>query len=66
MELQICREGEWRPAVLGGSAGVGGEILAGRDQVVEWEDVFRGEDVRGGEGGVREEMEGREGLGGGW
>lgn len=42
MELKLAREGEWRPQALGGSAGVHGEILAGRDTEVAWEDVYRG------------------------
>lgn len=42
MELKLAREGEWRPQALGGSAGVHGEILAGRDAEVAWEDVYRG------------------------
>ena len=42
-EMKIAREGEWRPAVLGGSAGVSGDILAGRDTEVSWDDVFSGE-----------------------
>lgn len=41
MELKIVREGEWRPGCLGGSAGVHGDVLEGRDERVEWEDVFR-------------------------
>ena len=36
------REGEWRPACLGGSAGVGGDVLAGRDTECTWEDVYKG------------------------
>lgn len=43
MELRIARQGEWRPSVLGGSAGVSGDVLEGRDGRVEWEDVFVGE-----------------------
>ena len=42
MELRIAREGEWRPAVLGASAGISGDVLAGRDAEVAWEDVFKG------------------------
>ncbi|KAL9601080.1 MAG: hypothetical protein Q9219_002790 [cf. Caloplaca sp. 3 TL-2023] len=42
MELKIAREGEWRPMALGGSTGLSGDILAGRDAEVRWEDVFRG------------------------
>lgn len=44
MELQICRAGEWRPAVLGPrTGGVHEEILAGRDGEMDWEDVYVGE-----------------------
>lgn len=43
MELRIARQGEWRPSALGGSAGVSGDVLEGRDGRVEWEDVFVGE-----------------------
>ena len=43
MELKIAREGEWRAMALGGSAGVSGDVLEGRDCVVEWEDVFTGQ-----------------------
>lgn len=42
MELKIVREGEWTPMALGGSAGVSGDILTGRDTEVTWEDVFKG------------------------
>jgi proteasome maturation protein len=48
MELKIVREGVWRPAVLGGSAGMGGNVqedilvVGGRDAEVGWEDVFGG------------------------
>ncbi|MCJ1366160.1 hypothetical protein MMC16_005286 [Acarospora aff. strigata] len=46
MEMKIAKEGEWRPSVLGGSAGVHGEILMGRDTEIAWEDVYRGDDLR--------------------
>ncbi|KAL8916496.1 MAG: hypothetical protein Q9208_008474 [Pyrenodesmia sp. 3 TL-2023] len=46
MEMKIAREGEWRPMALGASAGVSGDILAGRDTEVQWEDVFRGDETR--------------------
>jgi proteasome maturation protein len=42
MELGIVRQGEWRPGALGGSAGVSGDILEGRDTEIAWEDVFTG------------------------
>ena len=48
MEARICQEGEWRPACLGGSSGVGGDILAGRDTEVSWEDVYRVDETREG------------------
>ena len=47
MELKIAREGEWRPAVLGGSAGVSSDILEGRDERIDWEDVYSGEHLWG-------------------
>lgn len=50
------RAGEWRPAVLGGSAGVSSDILAGRDADCAWEDVFVGGELRG-RVGFHEEME---------
>lgn len=40
--MKIAREGEWRPSALGGSAGVSGDVLSGRDCECSWEDVFRG------------------------
>jgi hypothetical protein len=43
MELKIARHGEWVPGALGGSAGVSGDVLEGRDWGIEWEDVFAGE-----------------------
>ena len=48
MEMKFGREGEWRPACLGGSAGVGGDVLAGRDAEICWEDVYRGDETREG------------------
>lgn len=58
MELQITRDGEWRPMVLGGGcvASVSEDILRGREATVDWEDVFTGEEQRG-VVGVHEEME---------
>ena len=46
MEARICREGEWKPACLGGSASVGGDVLAGRDAEISWEDVYRWDETR--------------------
>jgi len=46
MELKIAGAGEWRPAVLGASAGVHSDILAGRDCEIGWEDVFVGNEMR--------------------
>jgi hypothetical protein len=44
MEVKICQEGEWRPAVLGYKGeGLHEQILSGRDGSVDWEDVFNGE-----------------------
>lgn len=43
MENKIVRCGEWRAQVLGESAGVHGDVLEGRDNHLEWEDVFTGE-----------------------
>ncbi|KAH8895721.1 proteasome maturation factor UMP1 [Thozetella sp. PMI_491] len=49
MELKITRNGEWRPAALGGGAAgsVHEDILRGKDESVTWEDVFTGEEQRG-------------------
>lgn len=66
--MKICREGEWRPSVLGPSAGVSGDVLAGRDGEITWEDVFTGAGAgeggeEGGRGeGVHGEMERRLGM----
>ena len=50
MEMKIVRGGEWRPAVLNAGAGALGDVhadvLAGRDQEIGWEDVFRGQESR--------------------
>jgi proteasome maturation protein len=50
MERRLAAQGEWRPAVLGGSANVHGDILAGRDCELDWEDVFAGKLDPGGVG----------------
>jgi proteasome maturation protein len=58
MELKITREGTWKPMALGGGVrgSVHEEILSGRDETIEWEDVFTGEDSRASVS-VHEEME---------
>lgn len=58
MELKITRDGEWKPAVLGGGmrAGVHEDILSGRDTEIAWEDVFVGDVTRGVQG-FHEELE---------
>ncbi|KAI4152698.1 MAG: hypothetical protein LQ340_002763, partial [Diploschistes diacapsis] len=40
MELEIVRHGEYRAGALGGSAGVAGDVLEGRDWECAWEDIF--------------------------
>ena len=66
MELGFARGGEWRPRLMGGSAGVSGDVLEGRDTVVEWEDVFNGVEREEGDlgrgKGVLGEVEGRLGM----
>ncbi|KAJ5042098.1 uncharacterized protein L3040_004656 [Drepanopeziza brunnea f. sp. 'multigermtubi'] len=49
MELKITRDGEWRPACLGGGLerGVHEDILRGMDCDISWEDVFKGDELRG-------------------
>lgn len=48
MELKIAREGDWRPAVLGGGGrGLHEDVLMGREACIEWEDVFTGSEMRG-------------------
>lgn len=42
MELKLVTAGEWRPAALGGSSNVHGDILSGRDTEIGWEDVYKG------------------------
>ena len=45
MEMKIVAAGEWRPACLGGSAGVGMDVLKGADMgELGWEDIFTGID----------------------
>lgn len=56
--MKICKDGEWRPQVLGGSSGVSGDVLGGKDAEICWEDVYRGDEMREG-GGFHDEMEGR-------
>ncbi|KAI9839693.1 MAG: hypothetical protein M1838_004315 [Thelocarpon superellum] len=46
MELRICETGEWRPSALGGTSGVHGDILRGREADMAWEDVWRGDETR--------------------
>lgn len=49
MELKIARDGEWRPAALGGGPGAAGvheQILRGQDDTITWEDVFTNEATR--------------------
>ncbi|KAE8443497.1 hypothetical protein EG329_001809 [Mollisiaceae sp. DMI_Dod_QoI] len=48
MELKITREGEWRPAVIGGGLerGVHEDILRGTDCSIQWEDIFKGDEMR--------------------
>lgn len=58
MELAIVREGEYRAGVLGGSAGVHGDILEGRDERIEWEDIYGGDETVEG-AGMHAEMEAR-------
>ncbi|KAL8795051.1 MAG: hypothetical protein Q9182_007570 [Xanthomendoza sp. 2 TL-2023] len=58
MELKIAREGEWRPSALGGSAGVSGDILVGRDTEVSWEDIYTGHELSAGVD-FHAEMEGK-------
>ncbi|KAI1098155.1 proteasome maturation factor UMP1 [Jackrogersella minutella] len=59
MELKIARDGEWKPLALGGGAGVKSvheDILRGREAMLDWEDVFTGEEQRAAVS-VHEEME---------
>ncbi|KAI5917702.1 proteasome maturation factor [Camillea tinctor] len=59
MELQIAREGSWRPVALGGGGArksVHEDVLRGREACIDWEDVFTGEEQRP-VVGVHEEME---------
>ncbi len=58
MELKITRQGEWRPAALGGSGqpSVHEDILRAREATLDWEDVFTGDEMRG-QASVQDEME---------
>ncbi|KAI1976456.1 20S proteasome maturation factor [Ophidiomyces ophidiicola] len=62
MEMKMVREGQWRPAVLGGNAqsSIHEDILAlgGRETEVTWEDVFHGDMLREGPT-LHDEMEQR-------
>ncbi|MCJ1349672.1 hypothetical protein MMC31_007913 [Peltigera leucophlebia] len=58
MELNIANSGEWKPKSLGGSAGLHGDILAGRDMEMTWEDVYKGDETREG-ADFHSEMEAR-------
>lgn len=47
MERKIVGAGEWRPACLGGSDGVGMDVLRGAEMGdLSWEDVYRGDETR--------------------
>jgi proteasome maturation protein len=62
MELKIVRDGEWRPAVLGGARpSVQEEILRGNDEMVTWEDVYPGDESVG-VAGMHDEMERKVGM----
>jgi proteasome maturation protein len=57
MELKIVRDGEWRPAALGGARpSLHEEVLRGTDETITWEDVYTGEESAP-VAGVQEEME---------
>ncbi|KAG8527473.1 uncharacterized protein KY384_007625 [Bacidia gigantensis] len=63
MELKVCREGEYRPQCLGGSANVGGDILAGRDCEMGWEDIYWNDGSGPASGEVQAEMDSLVGAG---
>ncbi len=43
MEMKIVGAGEWRPACLGGSDGVGMDVLRGAEMgSLGWEDIYKG------------------------
>lgn len=57
MELKIVRDGEWRPAALGGGLpSVHDDILTGRDDMISWEDVYTGDETAP-VAGMHDEME---------
>ena len=69
MELQLVREGDWRPGLsTNGSASVHEDVLNGRDCEIGWEDVWCddrgtiGGNSGGVEAGVHDEMEARLGM----
>lgn len=68
----VAKSDGFRPTVLGPASSVHGDILAGRDAEIQWEDVYNGQDgLRGvhGQGGDgagvawTEEMEVKVGMG---
>jgi proteasome maturation protein len=62
MEKSIVEAGEWTPSAAMTGTGpancVSGDILAGRDAEIGWEDVFAGRELRA-ERDFHAEMEGR-------
>jgi proteasome maturation protein len=48
MELGIVRRSDWKPMALnaGGLPSLHEEILKGREDMISWEDVFTGEEMR--------------------
>ncbi|RKF81093.1 Proteasome maturation factor UMP1 [Golovinomyces cichoracearum] len=48
MELKMVREGSWKPACLGGGLerSVHEDILMGTDTGCQWEDIFKGYEIR--------------------
>jgi len=48
MELNTVRRGDWKPMALGGGGlpSVHEEILRGREDMISWEDVFTGDELR--------------------
>jgi proteasome maturation protein len=47
MELKIIRDGEWRPvSICGPQASIHEDILLGKDDTIDWGDIFSGVDMR--------------------